>query len=466
MKNFLKIILIFLLLFNVSYSKKRDENVFKFSKAGEKVYNDIFITSKNGYNGLEKNGKIIIPCKYKGIRVEILSENLIYIRPENRRDYDKENIPACYLINSNGEILYKARFIAFDKVLNHKLWLIRDEDIFPNGTTSYGLIDYNGNFLVKIGKYGYLSIQIENPHGPNPEFENRKYIPAWSQNKKVGLITLEGREVIKPIYDKVKEISDNQTIFYKNGYATLLDDKLNTLIPLGKYNELEDKFKNTNMIIAKNDKGIFILNKISNKKLYTFNSKLYNITKFFDNTWVIYDDKTLVKLVDKNFNEVIDVKKYKNYSLEALIENNIKIIDKKNKVMGVMNINEKFFIPIKYYSIEYISEGKSVFSWNTGGYILPITKGGGAAFRASMDRSYKYDLYIYLDGIKKEFLDEINDILKGKYEKHKAENIYISDSLGNILDVSAYKKIKINSNKEIKVKNSLFEKWQTLQIKK
>ncbi|MBS9776136.1 MAG: WG repeat-containing protein [Fusobacterium sp.] len=466
MKNIFKIILSFLLLTNLSYAEKWNENVFNFSKAGEKVYNNIYVSSQNGLNGLEKNGKIIVPCKFKEMRIEILSKNLIYIRPKNRKNYSKENRPDCYLINSDGKILHKSSFLVFDKVLNHNLWLMRDDDGFPNGDTSYGLLDENGNFIIPVGKYEYLSLQLVNPYGPDDKFEDRKYIPVWTQDKKIGLVDFQGKELIKPAYDKVEQISGKQIIFYKNNFATLLDDKLNTLIPLGKYTKFEDWFKNSNIILAKNKDKVFVVDKRNQKVVYTFKNKKYSISPFFKNTWKIYDNDILTKIVDENFNEIIDTKKYKDYRLKTLMNNNIELTNKKDKLIGVMNLNEKVIIPVKYYSVRYVSKSKYVSDWNTGGFSVPIIKGGGAVFVAFPDRSYKNHIYIYLEDIKEKYLEKINAILKGKYLKFPPEKIYISDKNGNILDVSPYKKIKITADKKVQVKNNILGAWKTLEIKK
>ncbi|PID67167.1 MAG: hypothetical protein CR959_01560 [Fusobacteriales bacterium] len=466
MKKIFKIILGFLLLTNLSYAKKFDKNIFNFSKAGEKVYDDIYITSQNGLNGLEKNGKIIIPCKFREMRIEILSKNLIYIRPKNSKDYRKENRPDCYLINSHGKILHKSSFFVFDRVLNHNLWLMRDDDGFPNGDTSCGLLDENGNFIIPVGKYKSLSLQLVNPYGPDDKFEDRKYIPVWTQDKKIGLVDFQGKELIKPIYDKVKEISNNEIILYKNKYATLLDEKLNTLIPLGKYEKIEDWFKNSNIILAKNKDKIFVVDKRNQKVVYTFKNKKYHIQPFPKKIWKIYDNSILTKIVDKDFNEIIDTKKYKNYHLKFLMNNNIELTNKKDKLMGVINLNEQFIIPVKYYSISYVSKSKYVSDWNTGGFSIPITKGGGAIFIAFPNRTSKNHLYIYLEDIKEKYLKEINAILKGKYLKFPPEKIYISNKNGNILDVTSYKKIKITADKKVQVKNNIFEKWRTLEINK
>lgn len=442
MGKIFKIMIIFLIFTASSYSDT--------CKAEGKVLGDISISCNNGVYGIKKTDKIIIPEKFKKMHIEVIQNNLIYIRP---KEYTKGNRPFCYLINTAGEILYRSQFFVLEKSPFHKLWTLRDEYGFEDGSSSNILMDKKGNFLSE--KYSWIKLPREDDYYIHKYDKNYFVVGSKETAHKRGLIDFKGKEIIEPLYDDVEEIDREHIIAYKDGYAGLLNSKQEIIIPFGKYTKIRNDLKGTGKILVKINEDSFIIDKETQKVLYSLEKGDY-VKEFIEGVWAIYG-RDVKKLLDKDLNEIMDVKKYD--SVMPVLRKIIKV--RKDYKSGYMNKENKVLIPMKYNRIDRFK--------NEDSFLISIIKnsasvhrGGWAAYKAQMGdwRDNKYDTYIFLDEAEPRFLDEINDVLKDKAQKK-----YIFDIKGNVFDVSNYSAVKITIDKKIKVKKSLISSWKDINIK-
>ncbi len=294
------------------------------------IWNDISIDCENGFYRIKKDNKFLVPEKYRTITFTKISDNVLYIGKKNWQDNTMPQ-PA-YLLNSNGNILYKSKSIAIDKVPARKLWIITGG--------SAGIINDKGNFIVPMGKYNHIQLSHEKGkyegiryYGYSGYYDDSNYIMvSGSSDSSDGLIDYLGNEIIPPAYHSVIPVDKHKIIVYalSNNHlsVSLLDDKQQVLIPPEKYIHIMNPMIGSDYLVVTNeDRTSSVINKDTQKVAYTLD-KGKNIDFFVDDVWAIEASACYNgcarKLIDKNLKEVINMSDYQK--VEPLVSHYNKLI--------------------------------------------------------------------------------------------------------------------------------------------
>ena len=400
------------------YNKiKEDEKKYEVEEVKE--YNFFAFRTENKYGIMDKKGNPIIEAKYINVTIPNPEKAVFICEDENKKIVfndkneeifaDYENIEAIRLKNLASSFMYEKSVLVYKE--NEK----------------YGLVDFKGKRITK------------------PIYDNIESVPykegelLVTQNGKMGIINIKGVDLIKPQYDVISVdnyfvenegykysgyiIGEKTEDGYRHGY---IDSKWNLVVE-PKYNDL------------------YRIIDISNKDelyLVVADNGRYGVLK--GNTLVIPNEYQSIRY-DKT-NDIIIVEKIKKF--------------------GVMNLDGKEIIPIKYNQIDvtgmyiYAKNGETVEVYDKDGNKTDID--GNTSIINTENTNYKVKIE-NIDG--KTSYSLINR--EGK-KITKNEYAYL-EYIGNDSFIASLRSGKIgiidfNENEKIQIKYDSIEKIQNTDL--
>ena len=303
---------------------------------------------KNNYGYINLNGDIVIPANYYGIEPFLNGQAVVYDKYFNKtiispllKKYTGENLisEGLTVASKNG----KYGFI--DEKENIKINLtFEDAWNFKNGRArikqdgKIGFIDNKGKMVIPA-KFDYFVL----------DSSHDAYIGTI--NGKQGLYTLEGEEIVSPIYDSIySKHKDGLTVFAENGLKGLLDKDYNVLLNATYEGIFENIYSKKAIKYTKYDDLIGIIDISGNvifepqfKAIFKFN-ETYRIAAAIDK----YENRGYI---DDAGNIVIPFIYQKAYNF---IESGVAIV-KQNNRFGCLDTKGNVVIPIVY---KYLNWGK------------------------------------------------------------------------------------------------------------
>lgn len=357
--------------------------------------NNLCAVVKNGKSGfINKNGKEIIPIIYDDVRSEQLDDIVIVKKNKKWAFFDNQGKQLSDFIYDN---VFRTDYYDFSKdiftrdkstffkngavlVLKNRKYEFLNEkikpafqnnqfdyatvfDAFKNAIVKrngkYGMIKPNGDFKVPL-EYDFIEPYDTN-HGNFSEYYNArkgKVYSIFNQNlKKIG-------ESFEPIYNNFR--TDNPAISFKNvkGKYGVVDRNGNIKIPFIYDEELQFDGKNYAIASRNNEKGVI---DNQNKILIPFGKQfIYEIFDQFDEkpkespNYFIVKNENFAKIV--NFDNKIILNGYEG--IQPIFYDHSKFIVKKNKRLGVVDINNKILAPMIYDEftdwVEYGPENRHI----------------------------------------------------------------------------------------------------------
>ena len=295
MKKFLIITIILIIIITGGILGLNKINSLKAEYEIQKVeqFNYFISREADKYGVIDKDGNSVIKADYDSIIIPNPQKDMFVCYKENNSKVlnskneelftEYEEVSPIKLKNSTSTLCYEKNVLIFKK------------------DNLYGLIDFNGNVIVKNI---YESIE-------NLQMTEGKFIV--SQDEKMGVINLKGNVLVKPEYDKI--LTDgyysDETQYVKAGFIVAykeLDGYKYGYIDYKGKKVLEAKYNSLSRITEVKEKEVYIIAQEKGK------TGLY-----------------------KNKKEIIDLQ-YQSIEYE---ENSNNLIVQKNKFYGVVGLDGK-----------------------------------------------------------------------------------------------------------------------------
>lgn len=246
----------------------------EFSRLNNKVKKIYQVQNLKGLSGvIDEKGKILIPIIYDEIN-SLKGDSVAVVKSKNEYGLIQTNNKIVYPINNDWISKYDDFYIVANNgkagIINKKLDTILGfnyQDISPcyyNPKTlfiakkgdKFGVIGLRGNIITPF-EYDEFSNWVE--YGPG---ENYHFV---TKNKKKGVITIDGKNIIPSVYDKLFYINDRTVILVKNKKYGVVTLKNSPVIPFD-YDMICTEYFNRNrtdneFYVQKNGKSFVINNK-------------------------------------------------------------------------------------------------------------------------------------------------------------------------------------------------------------
>ncbi len=266
------------------------------------------------------------------------------------------------VINTKGEIIVEPIYDSI-KIPNP------EKDVFIcQKDNTYETLNSNAQKLFNE----YEEVDAIELNGIVSDVPYEKEVLKYKKNGKYGIISYDGKQLTKPIYDEIQGLNnkEGEMLVKKDDKYGVINCK-GKLIIKTKYDSIsgdgfytkKDKYKYSGYIVnVKTQDGYrygYINNKLK-KILDEEYSEIYRIMENDDieNTYIIATKKGMTGVI-KNNNQLIDAI-YQDIEFE---KNNKIFIVKKNSQYGVLDINGNIIVPIDADSIQengiYILEKKN-----------------------------------------------------------------------------------------------------------
>lgn len=304
----------FLLLFVGIGIAQNNNSKFQYQIEEIKEIDYVVFSENNKFGVLNKNGEIVVPARYDIVQIPNPSKP-VFICKYNY-DTEKNEYSTKVLNDKSEQILYQ--YITVDAIeLNYGISEIPYEKsvLKYKKNDKYGLIDFQGNIIVKA-KYDEIS-----------SFDYNEGLLLVKEKDKYGVININGAVVVKPNYDKVE--SDG---YYEEGA----------------------KYSKSGFIVANKNGDKYKYGYINFKRKQILKIEYDQIARIPNNAK--NEDVYLVAIKDGKAgfykNKVNTIKH--EYEDMAYDENNNCLIIQKDLKQGVSDLEGNIHIDIKYDKI-YIS---------------------------------------------------------------------------------------------------------------
>lgn len=300
------IILIALIGISIGVYRFIEEEGRKYEIAKVSQYNYFILKHNNKYGVIDRNGDIVVSADY---------DEVIIPNPE-------KNIFICY---SNKDA----------KVINNN-----NEEIFKN----YNMVE---------------AIRLKNIAS---DLMYEKSVLKFCKDGKYGLIDFQGKEIEKPIYEEIDGLpyKEGELLVKQNGKYGVININGNKLIDIqydqinvdGYYVENEG-YKNSGYIVAIKTEEGYRFGYIDNKGkvlIKTDYNKLNRVINIEDNNIYLIGAKNGQFGVIKNENSIIS-NEYQSITYDA---NNKVFVVEKSKKYGIIDLEGKQIVPVKYNQIDII----------------------------------------------------------------------------------------------------------------
>ncbi|MGN1269270.1 MAG: WG repeat-containing protein [Clostridia bacterium] len=395
-----------------------NESQINYSIEEIKEYNYFTLIENNKYGVIDKNGNVVIepnyttvqiPNPFKPIFVCITGYNqekqeydsIVYNDKKEELFKDYENVQAIPIDTNIDSTPYEKVTLKYKKNGKYGLLNVNGKKITDAIYESINSINYKeGCFLVKennlvgvinqkgktIIKTEYETITSDNYYSEKKDNKKTGFIVSkrTEDGYRYGYINYKGNTVLDLQYtelERVIEIKDNNQLYFiafKDGQAGLI--KNNKLLLNHEYEDIQYNVLSDIFIIKRNGKegvvdkegqtilypeydGIFIggmyliAKKDNNSLVFDLNGNKIETTVVSKiqtenpNYFITIDENNIYKVVDSNENIVID----NDYDYIEYLPGDYFIVAKNFK-NGIININGKSLVEIKYDSIFRISD--------------------------------------------------------------------------------------------------------------
>ena len=186
----------------------------------------IIVNDENGLKGvLDKNGKVIIPCKYDDVSMR-MGNGLIAVTTPMQKENGKY-VHKYGVYNDKGQVVVPVgKYERID--IEHKYIIVK------NGTKK-GILNINGTQIVPIGLYEDCS---------EAECDDRGvYYVSISSHGKKGVVNDAGKVTV-PIgkYERAIVLNKDLISVLQNGKSGILDKNGVMIVPIGKYEQLAYRY--------------------------------------------------------------------------------------------------------------------------------------------------------------------------------------------------------------------------------
>lgn len=365
----------------------------------------ITVASWFAYKQIEKNGK-----QYEIEKIDIENYEYFILRQE-----DKYGV-----INKNGDIVInpeytnviipnpqKPVFICYDENKNTKVLDENKQQI---------LVEYENIEPIKLKNIASDLIYEKN-------------ILTYGQDEKVGLISLEGKTLAKPIYESIEGLpyKEGELLVKLDGKYGVMNNKGNYLvnpeydqITVDNYTTEEDGYKNAGYIISNTTEDGYRYGYIDVNGNIILKPEYTEVSRIID----IEDNKNIYLIAAQNGqygifknNEQIIKNEYQSISYNS--ENNTLVLEKTKK-FGVATMDGNIIIPVEFKQID--STGMYIYATTTDEDIQVYQKDGT---RAEIDSN------VYI-------IETENENYKIKIDNSQGSVYSIIDKDGNQITTANY----------------------------
>lgn len=321
---------------------------------------------------------------------------------------------------------------------------------YNNETYKTKVLDKNGKNLFE----SYNNIEpLENTDGLAIWYE--KNVLRHQKEGKYGLINFEGKEVLKPEYDKIYSLegTENCLIIEKNGKKGLFNTAMEEITIEPEYTDIECFLNNYEKgFIVKNESNKFGV--ISADKSKVFECKYDEIKNITDNNYYVVVENNELKIINSTGKVIL------NTGFDSVEEIGVdSFVIVKDGKYGIIDVDGKTIIDTKYEKLSF-----SISNY----YIAQKNQKYGIINKNNEEIvNFEYNSINYIntaDLFKAEKDNYTTDVYDRNFNK-KLEEVIISelnldDGYLRVRKNNEYKyynfKFEEKSNKEILVKNTLF----------
>lgn len=361
------------------------------------------------YKQVEKNGK-----EYEIEKIDI--KNYAYF---NLREEDKYGV-----INKNGDIVIDATYTNVIIPNPQKaVFICYDEDkntiVFDQNKQQI-LTDYQNIEPIKLKNIA-SDVMYE------------KNILTYAQDGKVGLISLEGKVLTKPIYDSIEGLpyKEGELLVKINGKYGVINNKGNYLvnaeydqITVDNYTTEEDGYKKAGYIVSNTTENGYRYGYIDVNGNMLLEPDYNEISRIID----IKDENNIYLITAQNgqygmFKNKEQIIKNEYQSISYNSENDTLTLEKTKK-FGAATLDGNIIIPVEFAQID--STGMYIYATTTDGEVQVYQKDGT---RANVDSN------IYI-------IETENENYKIKIDNSQGSVYSILDKDGNQITTAAYSYIE------------------------
>lgn len=292
-------------------------------------HSGVIVISNKGNEGLiSPNGKKILPLKYRRIYVDDINERIILETHQLKMG----------LANQNGKILAKPQYDNISEFNNG----VAEVGIAKGKKYLHGLINLNGEKVLKpLNRSFFFNMDKE-----------KKYAITYQENK-VGVICVDGRTTVKPIYDDI--IYNDRT---DDDWALVAITKLNHKMGLVDISTgkilIEPNYKYI-FTMGKGDSVLFCLQSDDKQTIVNKTGKIVIPPTPHILTDLAYGKSNLIRqrTMDNNRSKVGIINNRNEIIIPTMYDGITRINDQLYCVMndgkyGIINNKNKIVVPIEY----------------------------------------------------------------------------------------------------------------------
>ena len=287
--------------------------------------------------------------------IAIIAVKKILTKAKNTKPLEKINYFAVYSDNKWGVLGSDGKIVIDPMYQEMPIIIDKEKDVF---LCTYDIDEENGTYKTKAINSkneeiytNYDKIEALDNYNSSENIWYEENVLKVQKNEKWGLIDIDGKEIVEPIYDNISTLKgvENSIVVEKDGKKGLLNDKGSKIID-SEYKEIQsfgDDYKNGYITINQEDKYGVIS--------FTGESILPNQYEKIEN---IYGEKYFVikengkeQLIDSQGNKKVT----ENFDEIKQIANSGIIYTKQNKY-GLMDFDGNIKIEPKYDGLKELNQ--------------------------------------------------------------------------------------------------------------
>lgn len=287
--------------------------------------------------------------------IAIIAVKKILTKAKNTKPLEKINYFAVYSDNKWGVLGSDGKIVIDPMYQEMPIIIDKEKDVF---LCTYDIDEENGTYKTKAINSkneeiytNYDKIEALDNYNSSENIWYEENVLKVQKNEKWGLIDIDGKEIVEPIYDNISTLKgvENSIVVEKDGKKGLLNDKGSKIID-SEYKEIQsfgDDYKNGYITINQEDKYGVIS--------FTVESILPNQYEKIEN---IYGEKYFVikengkeQLIDSQGNKKVT----ENFDEIKQIANSGIIYTKQNKY-GLMDFDGNIKIEPKYDGLKELNQ--------------------------------------------------------------------------------------------------------------
>ena len=294
---------------------------------------------------------IIVAVGFGISKIITASQDDFYMSTEVEYNYYKTFSNGKYgVINKKGELIVNEKY---------------DDIIIPNPSKAVFICQYNYNPETEYYDYvilnekgeeifkNYTNVEAISVTGIIGNIPYEKYALKYKEDNKYGLLSIDGNEITKPLYEEVSSVPYKEGVFLvkengKYGVVTIKGSKLinteyDSIVGDGYFNN-ENGYNASCFLVTKGDSTGYISER-GEMILPTEYDSIYRIKEL--------PEKYIIAQKNGQYGLLNDTKIIIGFNYQELTfdENSNLFIAKRNKNYGVLNIYGNKVLPIEFNSI-------------------------------------------------------------------------------------------------------------------